>query len=170
MICCVTGHRPEKFPFRYGEDTELHAKYLECLAEEIKKLALEGCTHFITGGARGVDSDFAEAVIELRDTQFGNIKLEAALPYPEKPKKKPKASDSRSEIISRCDIVTSVSPAYHKGCMHVRNRYMVDKSDIILAFWNGEKSGGTWNTIEYARKKNREIRYVMPEIQCKSSD
>ena len=45
--------------------------------------------------------------------------------------------------------------------MQKRNRYMVDKSDIILAIWNGEKSGGTWNTIEYAQKKGKKIIYIM---------
>lgn len=41
--------------------------------------------------------------------------------------------------------------------MLVRNRYMVDHSDTVLAIWNGEESGGTWQTIKYARSKNKKI-------------
>ena len=34
---------------------------------------------------------------------------------------------------------------------------MVDNSDYVLAVWNGEKKGGTWYTIDYARKKNKPV-------------
>ena len=67
----------------------------------------------------------------------------------------------RDDIIRQCDIQTVVSPAYFRGCMQKRNRYMVDNSDIVLAIWNGKETGGTWNTIKYARSKNKEIRYIM---------
>ncbi len=45
--------------------------------------------------------------------------------------------------------------------MQKRNEYMVDKSNLVLAIWNGDKSGGTWNTIKYAMKKGKNIRYIM---------
>ena len=38
---------------------------------------------------------------------------------------------------------------------------MVDRSDLVLAVWNGKEQGGTWNTIRYARLKGKEIRYIM---------
>ena len=56
---------------------------------------------------------------------------------------------------------TVISERYFKGCMQKRNRYMVDKSDLVLAIWNGSETGGTWNTIKYARSKNKEILYIM---------
>ena len=41
--------------------------------------------------------------------------------------------------------------------MLVRNDYMVDHSDLVLAIWNGEQSGGTWHTIEYAKAKGKQV-------------
>lgn len=38
-----------------------------------------------------------------------------------------------------------------------RNRYMVDKSDYVFAIWNGERKGGTWYTMEYAKKLKRPV-------------
>ena len=37
---------------------------------------------------------------------------------------------------------------------------MVDKADKVIAFWNGEEHGGTWNTIQYAKKRGKEIEII----------
>lgn len=41
---------------------------------------------------------------------------------------------------------------YGRGATFVRNRLMIDMSDVVFAFWNGS-SRGTKYTIEYAKKK-----------------
>ena len=46
---------------------------------------------------------------------------------------------------------------YNQNCMLERNRYMVDKSDYVFAVWNGERHGGTWYTIEYAKKNHKPV-------------
>lgn len=38
---------------------------------------------------------------------------------------------------------------------------MADGADMVYAIWNGKESGGTWNTIRYARSKGKSIRYLM---------
>ena len=43
---------------------------------------------------------------------------------------------------------------YVKQCF-IRNRRIVDNSDIILAFWNGENEG-TKYTLEYANEQGKE--------------
>ena len=161
MICCVTGHRPEGFPFSCRQDCDAYLEYRHVLHREIEILLREGYRDFISGMARGVDIDFASEIIRFRDEE-GFISLEAALSYPCYPSKR-KTNDAakRDDLISQCNLRTVVSPYYHRGCMQKRNRYMVDKSDIVLAVWNGEKRGGTWDTIEYALSRNKEIRYLM---------
>ena len=34
---------------------------------------------------------------------------------------------------------------------------MVDNSDKVIAYFNGEKKGGTYNCIKYAESLNKEI-------------
>ena len=76
--CCCTGHRPQKFPWTYGEGKE-HKKYLIEMTRQIEKLIESGYTYFISGGAIGVDMDFAEAVLHAKK-QHKDIALEIAVP------------------------------------------------------------------------------------------
>ena len=58
--------------------------------------------------------------------------------------------------MKNADKVTVLSDNYTPWCMHVRNRYMVDECDRLIALSYG-KSGGTEQTIDYAKTKNKEI-------------
>ncbi len=157
MTCCVTGHRPQGFPFERDASNHSFAVYMFELKQKIEYLIKSGCTQFITGMAEGADLDFAEAVLELKDN-YPNITLTAALPYPLSSRVK---QDRKSEILKAVDTMREVSDHYFKGCMQKRNRYMVDNSDILIAVWNGEERGGTWDTIKYARRQNKKIIYIM---------
>ena len=162
MVCCVTGHRPEGFPFPRGETDIEYVLYSDSLITEITKLIHLGYNTFIFGSAAGADTDFANAVIFLRDNEGYDISLEAALPYPAKPSKSPtEKTVDRINLLKLCDTVNTVSPNYHKGCMQKRNEYMVSKSDLVLAIWNGNQKGGTWNTIKYANKTKTPVKYIM---------
>ncbi|MBR7190221.1 MAG: DUF1273 domain-containing protein, partial [Oscillospiraceae bacterium] len=56
----------------------------------------------------------------------------------------------------QCDRVTVLQEHYSAGCMMRRNRYMVDKADLLIACFDGQ-SGGTLNTLRYAVRKNVRI-------------
>jgi len=162
MVCCVTGHRPQGFPFPRNDGQLKYLMYMETLCHEIRSLIYEGYQEFITGMADGADLDFAHWVQYLRDVEEYDIKLEAALPYPVRPQiRGSDYANRRDDILQFCDSVSVISPYYHRFCMQKRNRYMVDKADMVLAIWNGKQAGGTWNTIQYACSQNKTIRYIM---------
>ena len=156
QTCCVTGNRPQKFPWKYWEGKE-HKKYLVEMTRQIDKLIDSGYTYFISGGAIGVDMDFATAVLQAKK-QYKDIILEIAVPCKNQDLKWGKADKRRyAEILNRADIVNVLSENYTSFCMQKRNEYMVDKSDLVIAFWNGEESGGTWNTMNYAKHKGKQL-------------
>ena len=160
MVCCVTGHRPKGFPFERSWYEPLYIKYVDMLALEIENLFNEGYNHFVVGMAEGADLDFARAVLNNKGAN-DNVVLEA-VPYPKEVVKRiTEQAREYQDILARCDRIHTVSDHYFKGCMQKRNRYMVDKSDIVIAIWNGREEGGTWYTIKYARSKNKPIRYIM---------
>ena len=155
-ICCVTGNRPQKFPWKYGEG-KAHKKYLVEMTRQIEKLIESGYTYFISGGAIGVDMDFADAVLQAKK-RHKDIMLEIAVPCRNQDLKWSKDDKKRyAEILNSADFVNVLSESYTSFCMQKRNEYMVDKSDLVLAFWNGEESGGTWNTMNYAKRKSKQL-------------
>ena len=154
--CCVTGNRPQKFPWRYGKGKE-HEKYLADMARQIEELIESGYNYFISGGALGVDQDFAEAVLRAKQAHAG-IELEIAVPCRTQAARWSEAERLRYlSILERADKVFTLSEHYTQFCMVKRNEYMVDKSDLVLAYWNGEESGGTWYTMNYAKRKRKEL-------------
>lgn len=159
-ICCCTGHRPQKFPFEYGGRGKEYLSYLKKLENKIITAVTEyGVTCFISGMALGVDLDFAETVLKYRK-QY-SLTLECAVPCPNQTLKWDKKDISRYDrILKKADSVTLVSECYTPECMLKRNRYMVDKSDLVIAVFNGVKTGGTWYTINYAQKKNKTIEVI----------
>ncbi len=158
--CCCTGHRPKGFPFRYGVDKEKHKAYLKALEEKILFAITEyGVINFISGMAIGVDMDFAETVLKLRNKY--PITLECAIPCPNQTLKWGYADKLRYEsILKHADKISIVSEQYIPECMLKRNRFMVDNSELMIAVFNGIEKGGTWYTINYAKRKNIAIELI----------
>ncbi len=130
------------------------------LEERIKFAITEyGITNFISGMAIGVDTDFAEIVLKLRN-KF-SIALECAIPCPNQTLKWNDADKLRYEsILKRADKISIISERYTPDCMLKRNRFMVDKSELVIAVFNGLEKGGTWHTIKYAKSKNKNIELI----------
>lgn len=143
-ICCVTGHR------------DLPASVETIIRSELRQEVLvaieDGYTHFISGFASGADLMFAEIVSELKNRY--PITLEAAIPHPGRMKT---PDETFQRLIGCCDVVKVCSERYFKGCYMVRNRYMVDASQLVIAVWDGRESGGTAATVRYAERCGRKI-------------
>ena len=158
--CCCTGHRPKGFPFKYDIDKQKHTVYLQTLEEKIELAITEyGIINFISGMAIGVDMDFAEIVLKLREKS--PIALECAIPCPNQTLKWDDKDKLRYDnILKRADKINLISERYTPECMLKRNRYMVDNSELVIAVFNGIEKGGTWYTIKYAEKKNKVIEMI----------
>ena len=155
--CCLTGHRPKGFPWDYADKKCMeHKRYLALLREKVAELISEGYTRFISGGALGADSDFAEIVIGLRKSAYPDITLEIAVPCPNQDLKWRSQEKRRyKKICKAADFVKVISEKYFDFCMQKRNEYMVDQSDFVIVVRNGEKQGGTYQTFRYVQRKKK---------------
>ena len=154
-ICALTGHRPKGFPWNYRDkDCKEQKEYLNTLEDTIIELIeKDGFNYFISGGAIGADQDFAEIVIKLKKC-YPHIQLEIAVPCSNQDIKWNSSDKARyKQILNNADFVNILSTSYTQNCMQKRNEYMVDKSDFVIVVWNGEPTGGTYNTFNYLKEK-----------------
>ncbi len=56
IACALTGHRPQKLPWREDEGDEECQKLKRALGTQLRKLVKAGATDFRTGMAEGVDT------------------------------------------------------------------------------------------------------------------
>lgn len=66
------------------------------------------------------------------------------------------------ELLRNADQIVQMCSNYQRGCYHMRNRYMVDNCDLLIAIYNGENKGGTAYTVNYAREQGKEILIIDP--------
>jgi len=160
-----TGHRPQKFPWRYDELDPRCVALKAVLTEQITALADAGITQFLSGMAEGTDVWSALSVLALQEKN-PKVKLHCILPCREQADKWTASSqDLYRSILERADSIVYVSRTYHKNCMLERNRFLVDHASALLAVYNGEWRGGTAATMRYAQKLGREIIVIDP-ITC----
>ena len=141
ITCCFTGHRPDKLPWGTDERDPRCLALKESIARELEGLYLRGYRHFISGMARGADLYFVEAALALRE-KYPSLTVEGAVPCQSQADRWPAAERARwRSALDACDLETMVQHNYDRFCMHRRDRYMVDRSSVILAAFDGTPGG-----------------------------
>jgi len=145
---CFTGHR--KIP---PEQADALARQLR---STLIRLVEEGYIYFGAGGALGFDTLAAQTVLALR-AEYPQIKLILVLPCISQTRGW-SAHDIKiyEGIKNKADKVVYTSQEYTRGCMHKRNRHLVDNSSVCICYLT-EATGGTAYTVDYAQTKNLTI-------------
>ena len=126
------------------------------LIQTIDHLYSEGITIYYVGGAQGFDALAAETVIERR-AALSDLRLIVVAPHDGHTSRWSPEEQVRYERIKKsADDALSLAAHYFRGCMQVRNRYMVDRSSVCVCYLT-ESKGGTVNTVKYAAKRGLRI-------------
>ena len=145
---CFTGHRhisPEALP-----------ALTRALDEALQALYLEGFRIFLCGGALGFDLLCAERTLRLR-ALHPDAALWMVLPCADQSLRWNEKEKARyADLTGQADRATVLAPYYYTGCMHVRNRFMVDRASVCLCYLTGEK-GGTMSTVAYALRSDLRV-------------
>lgn len=165
--CAITGHRPQRFKFKYNEHYKLCSKIKKALCTEIKNLYAQGIRTFWVGGSMGVDTWAAEIILKLKTQEgFEDIKLCVALPFPSfKERFDPKQQTRLRDILRDCDEQTITSEQESPKAYRIRNEYMVDCADVLLAVYDNDRAirSGTGMTVNYARKLGKALIFIHPD-------
>lgn len=155
MVCCFTGYRPEKMPFPFDKKNKVYCEFEEKLYAAVRTAAENGFTTFYSGGAMGFDIVAAEAVLAIKK-EF-SLRLIIAVPHRAQANTySPEWLLRYRSVLSRADEIIYVSDNYSRDCFQKRNQYMVDRSDCVITFFDGQK-GGTANTLRYAHHLDKQI-------------
>lgn len=161
---CFTGHRPSKlasYDYRHPDNIKMLRKLRALIIRFIER---RGVTTFISGMALGVDMWSAQIILQLKE-KYPQIKLVCAVPCANHPAKWNKEDQEiHAQILSQADFVYYVSEEpYTAWCMVARDKWMVDQSRFVIAVWNGDEDGGTWQTVKYAKKRQRNMVGLHPQ-------
>ena len=145
MILGFTGHRPASLPGNYSDRTN---RALLNTADFI--LAQYKPTKVISGMALGWDTAVAQCAINR------GIGLVAAVPFKSQSSRWPQTSQNRyQELLNQADRIEMISSGnYSSQAMQLRNQWIVNYCDRLIALWYLEK-GGTKNCVDYALAINR---------------
>ena len=103
----------------------------------------------------GRDGEFDQLVSSVirrckRTVRDDNSALVWVLPYPTAEFRD--NEESFREYYDEIEICGSAADGYFKGAHQIRNREMVDRSDLVV-FCVQRENGGAWQTMKYARKQ-----------------
>ena len=145
--CSFTGHRILKKEFS-----------LEELGIVIQSAIDKGYKTFLVGMARGFDLKCVKVLAEKK--QNNNVEIIACMPCKDQNKYfTQKENQEFFEMLDLTDKQVYLQENYDKECMFLRNKYMIDNSSLLIAYYHYQR-GGTHSTVTYAIKQNKEIIYM----------
>lgn len=155
MIISATGHRPSKIG-GYKLSNPTYNKICRAIEGLLSDLKPEKC---LSGMALGADQYFASVCLKLK------IPLVTVIPFEGQELNWPEDSQKTYRLLRRLaseEIIVSQG-GYTVAKMQVRNKYLVDHCDKLIAVFNqADTSGGTFNCIEYAKSIGKEICLIDP--------
>ncbi len=146
--CSVTGHRVLQKDFNK-----------ESLKNQFIALIESGIDTFLIGMAIGFDTACFKILTILKE-RYSQIKLVACVPCKTQPNRYSETQKKEYyEMLDIADGIFVLSQEYTARCMQKRNEFMVDNSNILIAYLRRD-IGGTANTVKYAKKVGIKIIFV----------
>lgn len=142
--CVFTGHRELSTDFSKKK-----------LKEAVKTLITRGVDTFLCGMAMGFDLIAAETVLSLK-RKNPDVKLVACIPCIGQEKYFSKADQKRYvTAVNKADEKVILSDSYYRGCMQVRDKYMAERGDVMIAYCKKEEGGAAY-TVRCFQKAHPE--------------
>lgn len=140
MKIAITGHRPGRIA---GQEQDIKKWIIDCIGRLDYKEDIEEA---YCGMAMGTDQIFANVAEAM------NVPLICCYPY-----RRDNFHPAEQRINAKAKDVRFISEQYSKKVYWIRDKYMVDNCDVLLAVFDGEKVGGTWITVDYAQKIGKPV-------------
>ena len=145
----TTGHRTKRL---FGNKWP---NYADDVIKDYAKLKLQTIRpdKVLTGGAIGWDQGVARAASDL------DVPFDLYIPFEGFEKYWPWIVREKFKLLkSKADNVTVVSPnGFQRRKYQIRNEAMLNNSTEVLACWDYQEHGGTYNAINYAVQNDMKV-------------
>jgi len=153
ITAMITGHRQgDVIPYGNSPLQEAIRYWMKNKLIELQQLSQVQNVQLtiISGMAIGVDQWWAEEALSL------GLDVHAYIPFQGQDSRWPPSTrEHYAHLLSRCrKTVLCATGGHAQWKFQRRNEMMVDNSTHHYGVWNGHEIGGTWNCIEYIRKKS----------------
>jgi uncharacterized phage-like protein YoqJ len=127
------------------------------LLKEIENAYNMGFRYFYCGMAMGFDLLAAEAAISLK-SKLKELKLIAVIPHPDQTRFwDEKDKELYNKVLKKANRRILLSDSYSRDSLLKRNDYLLVNSSLLIAFYNGNKRGGTYYTYRRALRKGMDV-------------
>jgi len=163
---CFSGYRPEKFKFILHQGNEAYLALEKRIENAILQAVDDGYTSFICGAAKGFDLVAGSLVVALKESwaELASLNLVAVLPFQRHGFSSEPWRTLHQMVLSGASEVITLASKYHPQAYHVRNRYMVDCSRLLICYYDGRK-GGTEYTVKYAEEQGLAVINVASDLK-----
>lgn len=135
------------------------------LLAEIENAYNMGYRYFYCGMAMGFDLLAAEAALSLK-SKLKELKLIAVIPHPDQARLwSEKDKELYDKILKRANRKILLSEQYSRDCLLRRNDYLLAHSAFLIAFYNGNRRGGTYYTYRRALKQGLKVINLYERIE-----
>ena len=145
--CSVTGHREVDSLLK---KSDLKRVFIDIIDS--------GYDTFLVGMAVGFDMMCFSVLEELKSDY--NFRIIACIPCENQDAKYSfQQKKLYRKFVEEADEKVVLNKQYTPYCMFERNRFLIDNSSLVVGYIR-KNTGGTKYTLDYAKKKGVEIRYV----------
>ncbi len=154
----LTGHRPSGFS-NAGYALKICKATIAYYAHTLhsKNHPIE----FNAGGCIGADMWAIEKARQI------GIPYNLYLPFPgylQTSRWSPEDARMYNAHVLQAKSIWTARQNYAASAYFVRDQKIVDNSHFVVAFWEGRRSGGTYNTIKYALNKGKQVFNALDDL------
>lgn len=164
-IITVTGYKPFELGIFSGDHPGVF--YIKkAISRQLTAFLEEGLEWVLVSGQLGVELWTAEVVFELQ-MEYPDLKLAVFTPFLEQEEKWNEANKEYYEfILAQADHVDSITKRKYESPQQFRlkNQFLIEKSDALLAVYDEEKEGSPKFLIELAKRRAEQGEYAYYSI------
>lgn len=165
-VVTISGYKPfELGIFKQNHPAVTYIK--KALRNNLENLVIDGLEWVLVSGQLGTELWAAEVVYDLRDN-YPDLKLAIITPFLDQESAwKQENKEWYESVLLEADFVDSVTrkPYENPWQFRLKNQFFIEKSDMLLLFYDSEKDGSPKYLYEAAKKYQEKNNYEIQLIE-----